>query len=95
MSCTNEVDEIECEATEPVLMGHIQVSYLASHDLFQNLVKPSPFEVEPTSDVSDDCAMASKLIDESGGLIFKELALVSCRDSCIDDVRPLGLVRFG
>ena len=94
MSRTNEVDEIECETTKPVLVGHIQVSYLASHDLFQNLVKPSPFEVETTSDVGDDCAMVSELIDESGRLICEELALVSCRDSCIDDVSSLGLVRF-
>jgi hypothetical protein len=77
VSCTNELDEIECETAQPVLVGHIQVAYLVSHDSFQNLVKPSTLEVETASNVSDDNTVGSELFDETLRLVAEKPSLAS------------------
>lgn len=92
MSGANEVDEIECEAAQSVLVGHIQSAYLASHDFLQNLVKPRPFEVESTPGVGDDGAMGTELIDEARGLRGEKAALFAGGDSGIDDIHSASVI---
>ena len=86
VSCTNKVDEIECEAAQAVFVGHIQFAYLSTHDFLQNLVEPRPFEVESTADVGDNGTVFAELGDECAGLVAEEVLLLPGGDSGIDNV---------